>query len=55
MRRILLTFLMKEARTFDKIALTRRQVFRVHFYEKGGARNFTITLSDRDVNGARRL
>lgn len=41
--------------TFDKIALTRGQVFRVYFYEKGGARNFALTLSAGDVNGARRL
>ena len=41
--------------TFDKIALTRGQVFRVYFYEKGGARNFVLTLSAVDVNGARRL
>ena len=41
--------------TFDKIALTRGQVFRVYFYEKGGARNFVLTLTARDVNGARRL
>ena len=24
--------------TFDKVALTRGQVFRIYFYEKGGAR-----------------
>ena len=41
--------------TFDKIALTRGQVFRVYFYEKEGARNFVLTLSAWDVNGARRL
>ena len=41
--------------TFDKIALTRGQVFRVYFDEKGGARNFVLTLSAGDVNGARRL
>ena len=41
--------------TFDKIALTRGQVFRVYFYEKGGARNFVLTLSAGDVNGARRV
>ena len=41
--------------TFDKIALTRGQVFRVYFYEKGGARNFVLTLSAGDVNGAKRL
>ena len=41
--------------TFDKIALTRGQVFRVYFYEKGGARNFVLTLTAGDVNGAKRL
>ena len=41
--------------TFDKIALTRGHVFRVYFYEKGGARNFVLTLSAGDVNGARRV
>lgn len=41
--------------TFDKIALTSGQVFRVYFYEKGGTRNFVLTLSAGDVNGARRV
>ena len=41
--------------TFDKVSLTRGQVFRIYFYEKGGARNFVLTLSAGDVNGARRL
>lgn len=41
--------------TFDKIALTRGQVFRVYFYEKGGARNLVLTLSQNDINGAKRL
>ena len=41
--------------TFDKIALTRGQVFRVYFYEKGGGRNLVLTLSAGDVNGAKRL
>ena len=40
---------------FDKLALVKGQVFRVYFYEKGGARNFVLTLSAGDVNGARRL
>lgn len=31
--------------TFYKMALLRGQVFRVSFYEKGGARNLTLTLS----------
>ena len=41
--------------TFDKLALLRRQVFRVYFYEKGGARNLVMTLGVEDVNGAKRL
>lgn len=41
--------------TFDKLALTRGQVFRVYFYEKGGARNLTLTLSQGDVNHVKRL
>ena len=41
--------------TFDKVTLTRGQVLRVYFYERGGSRNFCITLSPNDVNKARRL
>lgn len=41
--------------TFDKMALLRGQVFRVYFYEKGGARNLTLTLGMRDVNEVKRL
>ena len=41
--------------TFDKMALLRGQVFRVYFYEKGGARNLVMTLGRRDVNEVRRL
>lgn len=41
--------------TFDKIALIRGQVFRVYFYEKGGARNLVLTFGQRDVNMCRRL
>ena len=41
--------------TFDKISLTRGQVFRIYFYEKGGARNLVLTLSQNDINGAKRL
>ena len=40
--------------TFDKIALVKGQVFRVYFYEKGGARNLVMTLHMRDVNEAER-
>lgn len=41
--------------TFDKVSLARGQVFRVYFYEKGGARNFVLTFSPNDVNKAQRL
>lgn len=41
--------------TFDKVMLTRGQVLRVYFYERGGSRNFCITLSQNDINKARRL
>ena len=41
--------------TFDKITLVRGQVFRVYFYEKGGARNLVMTLNGKDVNEAKRL
>lgn len=41
--------------TFDKVTLTRGQVLRVYFYERGGSRNFCITLSQNDINKARRL
>lgn len=39
----------------DKLALLRGQVLKVYFYEKGGGRNFTLTFSQKDVNGVRRL
>ena len=41
--------------TFDKITLTRGQIFRVYFYEKGGARNLILTFAPNDINKARRL
>jgi len=41
--------------TFDKMALTRGQVLRVYFYERGGSRNYVLTLGAKDVNGAKRL
>lgn len=41
--------------TFDKISLVKGQVFRVYFYEKGGARNLVVTMNGKDVNGAKRL
>lgn len=40
---------------FDKLSLIRSQVFRVYFYEDGGARNLTFTLGMEDVNRARRM
>lgn len=33
----------------------RGQVFRVYFYENGGARNLMLTLNINDVNKAKRL
>ena len=41
--------------TFDKMTLTRSQVLRAYFYEKGGVRNFVLTLYPSDINGARAL
>ena len=41
--------------TFDKISLVRGQVFRLYFYEKGGARNLVMTMNIKDVNKAKRL
>ena len=40
---------------FDKISLVKGQVFRMYFYEKGGARNLVVTVDGRDLNGARRM
>ena len=41
--------------TFDKVSLMRGQVFSIYFYEKGGVRNFVLTLGLNDVNKAKRL
>lgn len=41
--------------TFDKVSLTKGQVLQIYFYENGGSRNYTITLSPSDVNRAKRL
>ena len=41
--------------TFDKISLVKGQVFRMYFYEKGGARNLVVTVDGRDLNKVRRL
>lgn len=35
--------------TFDKISLVKGQVFRMYFYEKGGARNLVVTVDGRDM------
>lgn len=40
---------------FDKMALTRGQVLRVYLYERGGSRNFTLTMSQGDINGVGHL
>lgn len=39
---------------FDKITLTREQVFRIYVYEDQGQRNFVLTLSASDINNAAR-
>ncbi len=36
--------------TFDKISLVKGQVFRMYFYEKGGARNLVFTIDRKDLN-----
>ena len=41
--------------SFDKIVLLRGQVFRVYFYEQGGARNLTMTFSQKDLNHVRQM
>ncbi len=41
--------------TFDKISLVKGQVFRMYFYEKGGARNLVVTMNGWDLNKVRRL
>ena len=41
--------------TFDKIALVKGQVFRVYFYEKGGARNLVVTFNLYDINKAKNI
>ena len=45
----------KKVFTFDKVSLTRSQVFRIYFYERGSARNFVLTLGMNDINKAKRL
>ena len=41
--------------TFDKMTLLRGQVFRVYFYEDGGARNLVLTFNVNDINKAKML
>ena len=41
--------------TFDKIALVKGQVFKVYFYEKGGARNLVVTFNLNDINKAKNI
>ena len=41
--------------TFDKLALLRGQVFKVYFYEDGGARNLVLTFNVNDINKAKML
>lgn len=41
--------------TFDKISLVKGQVFRMYFYEKGGARNLVVTVNGKDINQTKRL
>ena len=36
--------------TFDKISLVKGQVFRMYFYEKGGARNLVVTIDRKDLS-----
>jgi len=38
--------------SFDKITLPKDQVLNILFFEKGGNRNVTLTLSSKDVNSA---
>ena len=37
---------------FDKVSLLKSQVLKIYLYEVGGARNFVLTLGEKDVNGA---
>lgn len=39
--------------SFDKMSLYKNQVMRVYFYEEGGQRNLTLTISSKDINNAR--
>lgn len=39
--------------SFDKMSLYKNQVMRVYFYEDGGQRNLTLTISSKDINNAR--
>lgn len=39
--------------SFDKLSLYKNQVLKVYFYEEGGQRNLTLTISAEDINKAR--
>lgn len=39
--------------SFDKLSLYKNQVLKVYFYEEGGQRNLTLTISADDINKAR--
>lgn len=40
---------------FDKITLSRDQIFNVYIYEKGGQRNLVLRFEAKDFNNARRI
>ena len=39
--------------TMDKVTLSNDQVLSIYIYETGGSRNFTLTLTSKDINDAR--
>ena len=41
------------AYSLDKLSLSKDQVLKVYFYEEGGQRELVLTISARDINGAR--
>lgn len=40
--------------SFNKLTLSKAQVFKIYFYEQGGQRNLVLTLNTKDLNQARR-
>ncbi len=38
--------------SFEKLAITKDQVLKVYLYESGGARNYILTMTPKDVNHA---